>query len=114
MRLASSGFSIDLLPVVDKHFPERLSTYDSREFVLFNWCDGIPGLHHSEYLVVHQLEQMGYVFTGSSAATLSLSYDKRTVKEILDRHKVPTPHWKLYTSSQVQRLAPVPGHRQAG
>jgi D-alanine-D-alanine ligase len=98
--LASSGFSIDLLPVVDKHFPERLSTYDSREFVLFNWCDGIPGLHHSEYLVVHQLEQMGYVFTGSSAATLSLSYDKRTVKEILDRHKVPTPHWKLYTSSK--------------
>lgn len=98
--LAQSGFSIDLLPVVDKHFPERLSTYDSRQFVLFNWCDGIPGMHHSEYLVVSQLERMGYVFTGSSAATISLSYDKRTVKEILDRHLVPTPSWKLYTSSK--------------
>jgi len=97
--LQSAGFSIDLLPVEDKSFPERLSTYDSRQFVLFNWCDGIPGLHHSEYLVVRQLERMGYVFTGSSSDTLSLSYDKRTVKEILERNHVPTPRWKLYTSS---------------
>jgi len=98
--LLSAGFSIDLLPVVDQHFPERLSSYDSQDCVLFNWCDGIPGLHHSEYLVVRHLEQLGFVFTGSGSATLALSYDKHRVKQILDRNRVPTPHWKLYTSSK--------------
>jgi D-alanine-D-alanine ligase len=98
--LSSAGLCIDLLPVVDRHFPERLSSYDSRDCVLFNWCDGIPGLHHSEYLVVHHLEQLGFVFTGSGSSTLALSYDKHRVKQILDRNGVPTPHWKLYTSSK--------------
>jgi len=98
--LLSSGFCIDFLPVVDQYFPERLRAYDSRECVLFNWCEGIPGLHHSEYLVVRHLEQLGFVFTGSGSATLALSYDKHRVKQILDRKGVPTPHWKLYTSSE--------------
>jgi D-alanine-D-alanine ligase len=98
--LSSAGFSIDPLPVVDQYFPERLSSYDSRDCVLFNWCDGIPGLHHSEYLVVRKLEQLGFVFTGSGSATLALSYDKHRVKEILDRNGVPTPRWRLYDSSK--------------
>jgi D-alanine-D-alanine ligase len=97
--LSSAGYSIDPLPVVDRHFPERLRSYDSRNCVLFNWCDGIPGLRHSEYLVVRHLEQLGFVFTGSGSATLALSYDKHQVKQILDQNGVPTPHWKLYTSS---------------
>jgi D-alanine-D-alanine ligase len=98
--LSSGGFSIDLLPVVDPHFHQRLTSYDSRQCVLFNWCDGIPGLYHSEYIVVRQLEQMGFVFTGSGSDTLSLSYDKARVKEILDRKGVPTPRWRMYLSSQ--------------
>lgn len=98
--LASAGFSIDLLPVVDHRFPEWLQSYDTGECILFNWCDGIPGLRHSEWLVVRQLEQMGFVFTGSSSATLALSYDKRRVKEILNRNGVPTPRWHLYHSAQ--------------
>jgi len=97
--LSSAGYSIDPLPVVDRHFPERLRSYDSRNCILFNWCDGIPGLRHSEYLVVRHLEQLGFVFTGSGSATLALSYDKHQVKQILDQNGVPTPHWKLYTSS---------------
>jgi D-alanine-D-alanine ligase len=98
--LASAGFSIDLLPVVDQHFPERLRSFDSRDFILFNWCEGVPGIHHSEYLVVRHLEQLGFVFTGSSSSTLALSYDKHRVKQILDRQGVPTPRWRLYTSSK--------------
>jgi len=93
--LASAGYCIDLLPVVDQHFPQRLGSYDSKECVLFNWCDGIPGLHQSEWMVVRQLEQMGFVFTGSGSATLSLSYDKYRVKEALDRGGVTTPRWRL-------------------
>lgn len=98
--LASAGYCIDLLPVVDQHFPQRLGSYDSKECVLFNWCDGIPGLHQSEWMVVRQLEQMGFVFTGSGSATLSLSYDKYRVKEALDRGGVTTPRWRLYKTSQ--------------
>jgi D-alanine-D-alanine ligase len=98
--LSSSGFCIDLIPVIDRHFPERLSTYDSRQCLLFNWCEGIPGLRHSEWVVVRHLEQMGFVFTGSSSATLALSYDKHRVKQILDGKNIPTPRWQLYHTSQ--------------
>ncbi len=99
-HLGSAGFSIDLLPVVDHHFPEKLDSFDAQACVLFNWCDGIPGLQHSEWIVARHLEQRQFVFTGSSSATLALSYEKHRVKEILDRHGVPTPCWKLYTSSK--------------
>jgi len=97
--LASAGFSIDLIPIVDQCFPEQLSSFDSRQCVLINWCDGIPGFRHSEYMVVRQLEQLGFVFTGSGSDTLSLSYDKLRVKEILDRKGIPTPRWRLYNSA---------------
>jgi D-alanine-D-alanine ligase len=98
--LSPFSFSIELFPVVDKNFSQRLTCYDPQKFLLFNWCDGIPGLHHSEYVVVRQIEQMGFVFTGSSSATLSLSYDKSMVKEILDRNYIPTPRWQLFRSME--------------
>ncbi len=99
-HLGSAGFSIDPLPVVDHHFPEKLNSYDAQSCVLFNWCDGIPGHRHSEWIVARHLEQRQFVFTGSGSETLALSYEKHRVKEILDRHGVPTPRWKLYSSSQ--------------
>jgi D-alanine-D-alanine ligase len=98
--LSQSGHALDFLPVVDRQFSEGLKNYDSRECLLFNWCDGIPGQHHSEWFVVRQLEQMGFVFTGSSSSTLALSYDKLKVKQVLDRHGIPTPRWRLYTSAR--------------
>jgi D-alanine-D-alanine ligase len=97
-HLGSAGFAVDLLPVVDHRFPEKLSSFDSRACVLFNWCEGIPGVRHSEWIVARQLEQRQFVFTGSGSETLALSYEKHRVKEILDRRGVPTPRWKLYTS----------------
>ncbi len=96
--LSSSGYSVDLIPVVDPCFPEQLTLHDSRRCVLFNWCEGIPGFRHSEYMVVRQLEELGFVFTGSGSKTLSLSYDKLRVKEIMDGRGIPTPRWRLYNS----------------
>ncbi|MCU0560110.1 MAG: ATP-grasp domain-containing protein [Desulfobacterales bacterium] len=97
--LNAAGLCVDPVPVVDHHFPDKLSSYDSEACVLFNWCDGIPGYQHSEWIVARHLEQMRFVFTGSSSATLALSYEKHRVKEILERQQVPTPRWRLYTSS---------------
>jgi D-alanine-D-alanine ligase len=99
--LSSAGFCIELLPVVDQHFSRHLSAYDSRQSLLFNWCDGIPGLQHSEWMVVQRMEELGFVFTGSGSATLALSYDKHRVKRLLDRGCVSTPTWRLYTSTEI-------------
>lgn len=98
--LSRSGHALDFLPVVDPDFAANLERYDAAECLLFNWCDGIPGLQHSEWLVARQLEKMGFVFTGSSSATLALSYDKLRVKQILDRGGIPTPSWRLYTRTE--------------
>jgi D-alanine-D-alanine ligase len=48
-------------------------------------------------MVVRQLEQTGFVFTGSSSSVLALSYDKHQVKKIMDRAGIPTPGWRVYT-----------------
>ncbi len=98
--LAASGYAIDLLPVIDSELPERLGSFDARRHLLFNWCDGIPGVQNSEWIVVRELEQQGFVFTGSGSDTLALSYDKERVKSIMDRLGIPTPRWRVYRTSQ--------------
>lgn len=98
--LAASGYAIDLLPVVGAQLPERLSSFDVERHLLFNWCDGLPGVQNSEWVVVRELEQQGFVFTGSGSATLALSYDKHRVKAILDRLGIPSPRWRVYHTSQ--------------
>jgi D-alanine-D-alanine ligase len=98
--LSAAGYCIDLLPVVDSSLSRELGTFNSRDHVVFNWCDGLPGLKNSEWMVVRQLEQMGFVFTGSSSAVLALSYDKHHVKRIMEAAGIPSPRWRVYNAAQ--------------
>jgi D-alanine-D-alanine ligase len=75
-----------------------LVEYDPREFVVLNWCEGLPGVLHSEALVAETLETMDYVFTGSAADVLALSWDKKKVKRALMREDVSTPLWRVFDS----------------
>lgn len=99
--LRRQGHSVNLLPVYGSNLRAALSTYNPSNVVVFNWCEGIPGLDRSEALVARTLERLRFTYTGAPPKTLSLSYDKGRVKRRLESRGIPTPKWKLLTSPDV-------------
>jgi D-alanine-D-alanine ligase len=96
--LGLHGHTIVDLPIHDALLSMSLVEYDPKEYVVLNWCEGLPGVLHSEALVAETLETMDYVFTGSGADALALSWDKKRVKQALVRQEVPTPLWRVFDS----------------
>ena len=82
--LRIAGFPTTLVQVTNSDLDSVLSGYDPLEYIVFNWCESLPGIHHSEWLVAEYLEQHGFTFTGAGSATLASAYDKCRVKRLLD------------------------------
>jgi D-alanine-D-alanine ligase len=78
------------------------------EYLVFNWCEELPGISRSAYQVVSILEQMGFTYTGTESRALALSQNKCMVKRILQRCQIPTPKWRVYTSNQNIRWSRFP------
>lgn len=94
--LRTAGFPTTLVQVANSELDSVLSGYDPLEYIVFNWCESLPGIHHSEWLVAEYLEQHGFTFTGAGSATLASAYDKCQVKRLLDEAGILTPMWELY------------------
>jgi D-alanine-D-alanine ligase len=100
--LARHGHTVEPVPVrcdvsgMVKHF-------DPREWIVFNWCEGIEGISNSYDRIPPVLEEIGFAYTGSNAWTLAITQDKAATKTILDRLHIPTPAWRAFrTPEQVQ------------
>jgi len=89
--LAECGHSVSYVPVMNDDLRAALEQCDPATHLVFNWCEGLPGVPHSEALVAGMLDAAGYVYTGAPAPVLELSEDKPRVKQLLDACKVPTP-----------------------
>lgn len=96
--LAAVGHPTRPLLLTHTDLPLALRGCDPYSCVVFNWCEGLPGMAHSEPLVARCLEALRFTFTGASAAALSLSDDKCRIKAILDQAGIPTPAWRVYHS----------------
>ena len=94
--LDKTGHPTTPVRVTNSDLDSALSGYDPQEYLVFNWCESLPGLHNSECNVVQFLEQYGYTFTGATSATLELTSDKCRVKRLLDEAGIPTPGWEVY------------------
>lgn len=77
------GHSVVFSPVADQGLDNLLSSFDPSHYIVFNWCEGLPGVERSEAVVPEILERMNFTYTGATANTLALSYDKIRVKELL-------------------------------
>jgi D-alanine-D-alanine ligase len=97
--LQEVGHTVTNIIVETNNLPDLLHPYRSDEYIVFNWCEEIPGIPRSDVLVAQELERYGFTYTGADAAALELSQDKRRVKEILMKSGIPTPAWKVYTSA---------------
>ncbi|MBN1191531.1 MAG: ATP-grasp domain-containing protein [Dehalococcoidales bacterium] len=94
--ISSAGYQTTPVPITSDNLDVVLSEFDPHEYIVFNWCESIPGIHHSEWLVTEYLEQKGFTFTGASSATIALTQDKCRIKSLLDRSGIKTPGWQLY------------------
>jgi D-alanine-D-alanine ligase len=97
--LREQGHPVTSVVIQDTDLKTPLSSYAPAEHVILNWCEGVPGIPWSDALVAETLETLNFAYTGASPSVLRLSQDKFQVKQRLDRNKVPTPRWKLYTSA---------------
>lgn len=93
--LRAEGHAAEALELTTPDFTSALTGLDPRALVVFNGCDGLPGVSHGEARVARVLERRGFTFTGASSAVLRLAYDKPRVKAMLDRAGVPTPAWRV-------------------
>jgi D-alanine-D-alanine ligase len=74
--------------------------FDPHDYLVLNWCEELPGIPHSEYRVAEQLEQMGFIFTGSDSSALFAGQDKNRIKHILHKNRIPTPVWKVFNHTE--------------
>ncbi|MEE9913582.1 MAG: ATP-grasp domain-containing protein [Deltaproteobacteria bacterium] len=94
--LIEVGYPIVFVPIADDDIASHLHSFDPSEHIIFNWCEGLPGLEHSEWLVAKRLEMLGFTFTGADSETLALAQDKYRVKVLLDQAGIPTPAWRIF------------------
>jgi D-alanine-D-alanine ligase len=96
--LREQGHPVASVIIDDTDLKTPLAGYSPAEYVILNWCEGVPGIPWSDALVAETLDTLGFAYTGAPPGVLRLSQDKHQVKQLLDRRRVPTPRWKLYAS----------------
>ncbi len=97
--LQAEGHPVTELCLEDNDLAALLAPYSPEEYIVFNWCEEIPGIQHSFDLIAHTLEELGYTFTGAGSDALAFSQDKRLVKQRLTERAIQTPAWQIFTST---------------
>ncbi len=100
--LQKQGYPTVTIAIEDDDIAAHLRPFDPRQYIIFNWCEGLPGVTHSEWLVAKKLESLGYTFTGADSVALALAQDKQRIKIILDKASIPTPPWRICDAPDVQ------------
>lgn len=101
--LIEVGHPTVFVPIADDDLAGHLHSFDPSEYIIFNWCESLPNLDHSEWLVAKRLELLGFTFTGANSETLALAQDKFRVKVLLDQAGIPTPAWHIFHQDESVR-----------
>jgi D-alanine-D-alanine ligase len=98
--LAEIGHPVQEVCVQSADLETHLDSVDPNEYLIFNWCEELPGIPRSASLVARALDRMGFTYTGASAEALVFSQDKRQVKARLRAEGIPTPRWHIFTTAK--------------
>jgi len=94
--LLEIGHSTEMVCLEGNNLNHLLNDHRPDQFIVFNWCEEIPGLPRSAAQVATHLEDLGFVFTGADSKALALSQDKRQIKQCLIEKQIATPCWEIY------------------
>ena len=98
--LQNAGHPLVRVQLEDDQLARVLGEYDPNEVVVFNWCEEVPGVPRSAWMVAKELERQGFTYTGADYPALVLSQDKRQVQQRMKDAHVSTPVWEVYCSPQ--------------
>jgi D-alanine-D-alanine ligase len=90
------GHPVTLVPIAAANLGAKLGPFRPDDYIVFNWCECLPGVPHSESRVAEMLESLNFVFTGADSEALALSQDKQQIKTLLAGHSIPTPPWAVF------------------
>jgi D-alanine-D-alanine ligase len=100
--LQATGHPVIRARLEDDQLSSLLNGYDPSNLIVFNWCEEVPGIPRSSWMVAQELERRGFTYTGADYPALVLSQDKRQVQQRLKDACIPTPVWKIvYSTSAV-------------
>jgi D-alanine-D-alanine ligase len=97
--LRAAGHSVLRARLEDDKLSSLLGGFDPAEMIVFNWCEEIPGIPRSSWMVAQELERQGFTYTGADYPALVFSQDKRQVQQSLKDAGIPTPVWKIFYST---------------
>jgi D-alanine-D-alanine ligase len=93
--LRGVGHPVTSVTVRQPNLRRLLRRYSPDDYVVFNWCEALPGVERSEPLVAKELEELGFTFSGASSRVLDLSCNKARAREALVRRRVPVPEGRV-------------------
>ncbi len=99
--LSSVGHPVTSVAVTQPDLPSLLAPYDPAEFIVFNYCEALPGIPRSDVLVTQTLSRLRFTYTGSTPEVIALSWNKEGIKRILEAWGLPTPAWRIYHTANV-------------
>ncbi len=94
--LQTAGHPVIKERLEDDQLGSLLSGYDPSQLIVFNWCEEVPGIPRSSWIVAQELERQGFTYTGADYPALVLSQDKRQIQKRLKDAGIPTPSWKIF------------------
>lgn len=94
--LKNAGHPVISVEISDQDLGSILSRYSPEDYIIFNQCEGIPGIPHSEHEAVRIIESQGFIYTGSTPDVLMLAENKVEAKQVLESFNIPGPVWKVY------------------
>jgi D-alanine-D-alanine ligase len=99
--LRNEGHPVTGVPVADDSLVQILEPYAPEDYIVFNWCEELPGKHRSESTVTEILEAGNFVYTGAGPQVLAFSWDKPATKELLNRYGIPIPVGKVINTKEI-------------
>ncbi len=90
------GHTVNLIRVCNADLPLQLKPYDPDDWIVFNWCEGLPGVDHSEAVAARMIADLNFVYTGATPEALSANWNKQQIKILLQHAGVTTPRWQIY------------------
>ena len=106
--LHNEGHPVVDVPVFNESLAETLQAYHPHDYVVFNWCEGLPGLPRSEDRVAQILEECNFAYTGACPDVLAFSWDKAATKNLLNKSGIPTPAGMIVNSRNINAWSRFP------
>ena len=91
IELRNEGHPVIGVPVADDSLVQILEPYHPDDYIVFNWCEELPGRRRSDSLVAEILEELNFAYTGAGPRVLEFSWNKAATKEVLNSCGIPTP-----------------------